>query len=67
MVLNCSAAACYKTLLNPNITIYIQMEINEPDIKNKQPSVSEEYFDSEESFKNEGKQSGVKNLFSKYF
>uniref|UniRef100_A0A914KLD3 Uncharacterized protein n=1 Tax=Meloidogyne incognita TaxID=6306 RepID=A0A914KLD3_MELIC len=32
-----------------------KMEINEPDIKNKQPSVSEEYFDSEEFFKNEEK------------
>ena len=41
--------------------------MQKPDIKNKQASVSEEYFDSEESFKNEGKQSGVKNLFSKYF
>uniref|UniRef100_A0A915NL08 Uncharacterized protein n=1 Tax=Meloidogyne floridensis TaxID=298350 RepID=A0A915NL08_9BILA len=42
-------------------------KMQKPDIKNKQPSVSEEYFDSEESFKNEEKQSGVKNFFSKYF
>uniref|UniRef100_A0A915NGG8 Uncharacterized protein n=1 Tax=Meloidogyne floridensis TaxID=298350 RepID=A0A915NGG8_9BILA len=33
-------------------------KMQKPDIKNKQASVSEEYFDSEESFKNEGKQSG---------
>nr|CAD2157976.1 unnamed protein product [Meloidogyne enterolobii] len=41
-------------------------KMQKPDMKNKQPSVSEEYFDSEEAFENEEKQSGVKNFFSKY-